>query len=382
VALTTRIESVSIDDMPSIARRWDDLVALQHCPDPLRRADWLTAWWRAFGAPRGRREALVLIARSADRIVGAAPLMLERFPGGLLMLRHLGNSSHWFDPDLLVDPSEAEARTALARAIGSVPCDLVVLEDLAGDSPTIGALTEAIPGSLVIDQGERRNRYRTSDPPPLGRRRKTTRNRMRVAERSGHRLEITTSGDPAEIVAGLDEALDLTQRVWRVRGDSSEVTHAAGRAYVREALAGLGHDQAVLTRVRAGGHLVAFDLALREGPCGVMYRGNWDPSSGISGAGWMSMLATMDHLIAAGAREIDFAKFDWPYKRHVTSQPAVGLVTVAVPRGARGSAALRLWRARPAMLAVRSRTRSGALRAKSTAGRIRTRGFGGGGASG
>jgi CelD/BcsL family acetyltransferase involved in cellulose biosynthesis len=377
-----RIDTVTVDDLVGLSAEWDALTALQGCPDPLRRASWLRAWWYAFGATRDRREALILTARTDGRLVGAAPLMIERFPGGPTALRHLGNSSHWFDPDFLIDPAVPAARDALAAEIAEIPCDLIVLEDLAEGSPTIGALRGTMPRALVIAQGESRHRFRTADPPALGKRRKANRNRIRVAERAGRALDITTAVDADEIVAGLDEALDLTERVWRVRGDSSEVTHPAGRRYVREAVTGLSSGQATLTRVRANGTLVAFDLALREGAGAVMFRGNWDPESGISGGGWMSMLAAMDHLVAAGAEEIDFGKFDWPYKQAVSSVPQVGLVTVALPRGVMGAAALRLWRSRPALLAMRTRIRTTAQRVRTIPRRGPTEALGGGGTTG
>ena len=372
----------TIDGLAPLAERWDALLALQDRPDPLRRASWLTAWWRAFGAPRRRRADRVLLAMSGDHLVGAAPLMLERFPGGAVVLRHLGNSSHWFDPDLLADPAVPEARMELARAIAGIPCDLVALEDLAEGSPSLDALAAAMPGLRVLPQGQIRHRYRALDPPPLGPRRKDTRNRVRAAERAGRTVTIALDDDPAVIVTALDEAFDLTERVWRPRGDASEVTHAAGRRYVREGVSALRPGQALLTRVRADGRLVAFDLALRDGPSAVMFRGNWDPASGVSGAGWMSMLAALDNLVEAGALEVDFGKFDWPYKRVLASVPAVRLATAALPRGARGAAGLGLWRARPALLGARARMHAGAVRGRDTAARLRPRGFRAGGATG
>jgi CelD/BcsL family acetyltransferase involved in cellulose biosynthesis len=367
----------TIAGLADLSERWDELGALQPFADPMRRAGWLTAWWRAFGAPRERREDRILLAMSGDRLVGAAPLMIERLPGGGVVVRHLGNSSHWFDPDLPVHPDEPDARILLARAIAEIPCDLVVLEDLAEDSPSIDALAAAMPDVLVIPQGESHHRYRTLDPPSLDKRRKDSRNRVRAAERAGHSLEIATTDDPGDISRGLEEVFDLIEQVWRPRGDSSEVTHTAGRRYVHDAVAGLGAGRVALTRVRSHGTLVAFDLALRQGSSAVMFRGNWDPASGVSGAGWMSMLATLDHLVATGTEVVDFGKYDWPYKRIVTSLPAVRLVTVALPRGVKGRAALRLWRSRPALLAARGRLRSTAHRVRNAARRARPSGFGG-----
>lgn len=365
--MTLRIEETTIEGLAGMSHRWDALTTLQPFPDPMRRSGWLTAWWRAFGAPRERREERILLAFSDDRLVGGAALMIERFPGGGVVVRHLGNSSHWFEPDFPVDPDSPEARILLARAIAAIPCDLIVLEDLAEDSPTIDALAAAMPEVLIIPQAESHHRYRSLDPPSLGNRRKETRRGVRVAERAGHSLEIVTTEDPGEIRSGLDELFDLVERAWGMRGDSSEVTHATGRRYVHHAIAGLGPGRAVLTRVRSDGTLVAFDLALREGPFAVMFRGNWNPQSGVNGAGWMSMLAMLDHLVAAGAEVVDFGKFDWPYKRFVTSLPTVRLVTVAMPRGIRGRATLRLWRARPVLLAARGRLRSTTHRARTAA---------------
>jgi CelD/BcsL family acetyltransferase involved in cellulose biosynthesis len=369
--MTLRIEVTTVEGLAEWSHGWDALAAQQPFPDPMRRSGWLTAWWRAFGAPRERREDRVLLVLSGDRLVAGAALMIERFPGGGVVVRHLGTSSHWFEPDFPVDPDVPEARILLARAIAAISCDLVVLEDLAEDSPTIDALAAAMPHVLIVPQAESHHRYRTLDPPSLRNRRKEARRGVRVAERAGHSLEVVTTEDPGEIRCGLDELFDLVDRSWRMRGDSSEVTHATGRRYVHDAIAGLGPGRAVLTRVRSHETLVAFDLALREGPFAVMFRGNWDPQSGVNGAGWMSMLAMLDHLVAAGAEVVDFGKFDWPYKRYVTSLPAVRLVTVAMPRGIRGRAALRLWRARPVLLAARDRVRSATHRARSVARRAR-----------
>jgi CelD/BcsL family acetyltransferase involved in cellulose biosynthesis len=135
------------------------------------------------------------------------------------------------------------------------------------------------------------------------------------------------------------------------------VTHPAGRRYVREAIRGLEPGEIALGTVRAAGALVAFDLALRNGPSAVMFRGNWDPASGISGAGWLSMVMVIDHLVERGVGVIDLGKFDWAYKRELSSAPRAELATVALAHGLRGRVAQRIWTARPALIEVRRRAR-------------------------
>lgn len=360
--MSIRTERVALSELPSLAGPWAELLAGQRFPDPTRRAEWLLAWWEAFGAPHGRREPLVLAAWRGSELVGAAPLMLEHFPGRLRVLRHFGTSPHWFDPDFLVAPGHADARVALAAEISRVPCDLIALEDLAMSGPTISELVRAIPGATARSSGGFRHRYLVETPPRLTKRRKKSRRRERRASELGYRIEIDVTSDRGRVSAGLDEALDLLDRVWTPRGNASEVTDPIERRYVRTALGGLPSDAATLVSVRANGRLAAFDLALRLGRGAVLFRGSRDPAEGPSGTGWISILATVDALLAAGAAAVDFGKFPWPYKLEISSQPRAPLVTLEAGRGPRGTAAMALWRARPLIHASRRRAKSIARR--------------------
>jgi CelD/BcsL family acetyltransferase involved in cellulose biosynthesis len=353
--MSVRVEVGDIGDLVRHAAAWDGLLATQPLPDPLRRARWLTAWWDAFGAARRARVVLVW---EGDALVAGAALMVDRFPGGLRVLRHLGTSPHWFDPDPPVRPDAAGARAALVAAVLAIPdVDLVALEDLPRGGATARALLAASGAARELPQGERRNRYRADAPPPLEARRRSNRNRLEARRRAGRPLEMAVADDPVRAAAMLDEAFDLTRRAWSGRGDSSEVTHPAGRRYVREAIRDLRPGDLALGTVRAGGRLVAFDLALRNGPSAVMFRGNWDPASGISGAGWLSMVMVIDHLVEGGVAVVDLGKFDWAYKRELSSAPRAELATAALARGLRGRAALRIWTGRPALIELRRWTR-------------------------
>ena len=338
----------------AIGDEWDALVAAQPFADPTRRMGWLRAWWRAFGHVR-RRTGVFVVVRRAGRLVAAAPLMVERLPGGARVLRHMGTSPHWFDAEPLVAPDDTEARAALASGIARMPADLVVLEDLVLDGPMMTAVRRAIPGAVVRRQDEVRYRYDADDPPSLKRRRRKCGQRRRALERGGRTVDIDVTSDRAVIAGSLDEIADLVDRAWRERGDGSGITHPAGRRYLREAVDALDQDGAVLARVHVDGRLAAFDLALRQNHSAVMFRGSWDPASGASGVGWMSMIGAMDALLDAGVREIDFGKFGWDYKRELTGEHRPDLVTVAAARGIRGRLAMAAWRARPRLLRERQR---------------------------
>ena len=214
-----------------MARRaeWDALLWRQPLPDPTRSAGWLSAWWGAYGAPRRGRRPHVLLAEEDGRLVGGMALMSERAPAGLTLLRHLGASSHWFDPSPVADDGRHDVLAALGRAVAEQPADLVVLEDLVAGAGATAALAAGIPGAREIAQDERRHRYNAARPPDLGRRRKETRRLERRAREAG-RLEVQVVEGPERILAKIDDAIALVERAWRTRGDASEITGPVGRA--------------------------------------------------------------------------------------------------------------------------------------------------------
>lgn len=356
--MTLALERGGIELLERAGGDWDALLALQAAADATRSAGWLRAWWAAFGEPRRGRRAHVLLVREGGALVAGAALMLERMPAGIVLLRHLGASSHWFDPTPLVAPGRHDALEAIGREVAATPCDLVVLEDLTVGSAELAALADAIPGSTTRAQGERRHRLRVDDPPDLRRRRKETRRLARRAREAGVDLMTEVLTGRQEITRHLDEAADLVERAWRARGDASEITGPSGRRYLHAALSGLGDGQAAMTRVVAGRRLVAFDIAVGGPALAVMFRGNWDPRGGVPGAGWMSMLAMIDHLGSAGVRVIDFGKFPWPYKRALASPPHQALATLQRGHGLGAAAGRLMWRSRPRLLAARARVRT------------------------
>jgi CelD/BcsL family acetyltransferase involved in cellulose biosynthesis len=353
------VRVVAADVAGLVARRgdWDALLSRQPLPDPTRSAGWLSAWWGAYGAPRRGRDAHVLLAEEDGRLVGGMALMSDRAPGGVTMLRHLGVSSHWFDPAPLANEGRHDVLAALGRAVADLPADLVVLEDLVAGAGSTAALAAGIRGAREVAQGERRHRYRVAHPPDLRRRRKETRRLERRAGEAGSLVVEVVEGR-ARILEGIDEAIALVERAWRTRGDASEITGPVGRAYLVAALGSLPPGTAVMSRVVRDGRLAAFDLALRHGPMAVVFRGNWDPGSRVSGAGWMSMLTLFDHLEGEGVEVIDLGKFAWSYKRALASPPVQELATVQAARGVGGMAGRVLWRTRPTLLSARARART------------------------
>jgi CelD/BcsL family acetyltransferase involved in cellulose biosynthesis len=350
------VREVPASAMPALAGPWRRLLDSRERPDPSRRAEWLAAWWETFGG--GNRTAHVMTAWRGPRLVGVAPLMVQRLPGGIRVLRHLGVATHWSDPDWIVEDGDSEARSALVDAALALPHDLLALEDLDPDGPLAAELGERAPRARLIDLGEQPLRILMDRPGSLGRRRKQMRQRMRRAAEAGRAPSVTVHDTPAAIAARLDEALDLNARVWGREDESGISRGPAQRAYAAELVRTIGRDGSmIMAEVRVDDRLVAFDLAAREGAGAVLFRGAYDRELDVPGAGWMSMLAAVDHLAAQGARSISLGKKPWPYKRLLASEDDARFVTVVAARGARGRVGLAVWTARPTVLAVRARLR-------------------------
>lgn len=352
-----RAEVWGWDEVRAARHSWDALVDAQPFADPTRRLGWLEAWWAAFGATRRRPRAQFVVVQRDGRVVAGAALMVERLPGGMRLVRHLGTSPHWFDPEPLVAPGDGPARAALVAGLLRVPADLLALEDLSARG-AIATEWRAHAGAL-LEQGEHRQRLVAATPPKLRRRRKETRRLMRRVEEAGRPVQIELTCERDTIVGRLPEICDLIDRVWRPVGDGSDVIDPPGRLYLSRAVRSLPADGALLVTVAVQGRLAAFDLVLRAGADAVMFRGSWDPASEAPGSGWASMLAGVDHLLAEQCRAIDLGKFAWEYKRSLASGEPDELVTAIRVRGWRGRLALAAWRARPQLLALRRRASVG-----------------------
>ena len=270
--MSLRVFHEGVDVLQSRGDEWDELLASRPLPDATRSAGWLAAWWQTFGAPRRGRSPAIVIVEEDGRMVGGAPMMLERFARGPTVLRHLGRSPHWFDPTPLARPGREDAIAAVGAAIAGLPADFVVLEDLVAGTRELELLHRAMPGSRVCEQGEARHRYHADAPPDLRRRRREARRLVRRAEEAGLRIEIDVTAGRDAVLAQLDEAVDLVHRVWRRRGDASGVTGSAGRAYFHRALAALGPSEATMSSVRADGRLVAFHVAVHLGGLAGVFR--------------------------------------------------------------------------------------------------------------
>lgn len=111
----------SPEGLSGIEAAWDGL--LERCPggSVFQSFPWHLCWWRAFGGPH---ELSVILAYSGSRLVGIAPMMVAREPGGnghaRQQLHFIGSTNHASDYcDFIVDADVPEALDALLEALSA-----------------------------------------------------------------------------------------------------------------------------------------------------------------------------------------------------------------------------------------------------------------------
>jgi CelD/BcsL family acetyltransferase involved in cellulose biosynthesis len=91
----------SLDEWQSQGAAWDELLAGSANDRLFLSSDWLTTWWKWFGARRG--ELQLLAVYRGGELVGAAPLYLRRVVRRMLPVRSLQFvGTAWHDPDALI----------------------------------------------------------------------------------------------------------------------------------------------------------------------------------------------------------------------------------------------------------------------------------------
>jgi CelD/BcsL family acetyltransferase involved in cellulose biosynthesis len=142
---------------------WTGLAGEAGLDHPFLSHEWLCAWWESFGAGR---ELRVLLAKTADRVIGIAPLMLCRDRMYGLEVRRLQSihNDHTPRADFIVGGEHREAYDALWTHLRGTRAswDVLQLSQLPAGSGTLALLPP-----LAARDGFRWGCWRSADSPYL-----------------------------------------------------------------------------------------------------------------------------------------------------------------------------------------------------------------------
>jgi CelD/BcsL family acetyltransferase involved in cellulose biosynthesis len=140
----TVIESDSFEGAGVSREEWDQLVR-DVGADLYVTYDWCRIWWRHYG---GNRRLRLYIFRAGERLVGLAPMFIERVRIGPVSLRIAKRVGADFALTIFVLPLTAEYveiayRELMKRLIDGANCDAVWFGFVPGTDPTLSGLREA-----------------------------------------------------------------------------------------------------------------------------------------------------------------------------------------------------------------------------------------------
>lgn len=308
-----RLETITTSErLHALRPHWSDL--WERCPDatPFQSAEWLLPWWEHLG--RGRLSTFALW--QSERLVGLAPLSVQRYFG--LPLRRLvligtGNTDYL---DVLLDPEFASAAlqqigVALVTISGWDFCDF---QQLRPESPLLGMGVAPLRDVVIVQEvcpvlslaGS------SLDPVLPTRLRSNLRYYGRRLERDGGAFEIATRDT---VAANLNALFELHGARWRKRKLPGVFTndrvrrfhHAAARGFADRGWLQL-HRLTMADKVRAA--LYCFTCRGR----GYYYAGGFDPALARWSPGTVLTGRAIQSAATGGSHEFDFLRGDEPYK--------------------------------------------------------------------
>ncbi len=301
-------------DCEALIPEWWQLWRVSPTATPFQSPAWLLPWWRAF-APG---ELRVITVRQSGRLVGLAPLYLERGACGRRLLPVGISLSDYVD--ILLDPDIAEAAaTALCRHLASLAdWDALELVDLLP-----GAAALRLPVPAACDEAQQRSSacpvLVLADPAgaqdhgiPPGKLRDVRQARHRAARRGE---VVIIDGDRLNAHRMFSELVRLHRARWQAREEAGVLADPRVVGFHQEALPLLL--EANLARLHAlliAGEVTAVYYGLLHRERAYAYLGGFDPAFSFESPGTI----LIGHAIAAaqrdGAREFDLLRGRESYK--------------------------------------------------------------------
>jgi CelD/BcsL family acetyltransferase involved in cellulose biosynthesis len=322
-----------IPDLSAAEPDWRRLA--QESPNPFTSWEWASTWWRHFGAGNELRAQRCI--DDAGRTAGILPLHLSS-GRGLRVLRFIGHRA----ADELAPLSAPVDRPAVARALRDWLArergwDLCLAERL----PEPDGWPERLGGHLVRSEPSPEFQIAThSWDDYLATRSRNLRQQVRKFERRllrDHGLTYRLADDPDRLDDDLTALIRLHDARWAsVTTAFPPDMQAFQRDFARAALAA-GWLRLWFAEVE--GQPAAALYILRLGGADWVYQQGRDPGWDRASLGFVLIVHTLRDAVEAGMSRYRFLLGGEDYKRRfTTAEPEVE--TVAIPRGARGRAAI------------------------------------------
>jgi CelD/BcsL family acetyltransferase involved in cellulose biosynthesis len=330
--VTASFEREPVADLDTLREDWTRLA--EAAGSPFSTWEWASTWWRHFGG--GRPLALERV-RSGGRTVAILPLYRWR-NRPLRALRFVGHGV----ADQLMPVCAPEHREVAAAALREAFADsgahLLLADRLPGEGgwpPLLGGRVMRTEPSPVLDAGG------ADFDGWLATKSKNFRDQARRRERKLRRehdsVEFRLTDDPGRLEADYEQLVRLHDVHWGERSRSFRGERRAFHAdFTRIALE---RGWLRLWTLEVDGRAVAVWLGYRFGGIEWYYQAGRDPALEKEAIGFVLLVHTIRTALDDGMREYRLLQGGETYKDRFANTDQ-GLETVAVPRGARGRAAI------------------------------------------
>ena len=330
-------------DFEALGDAWADLLAESEANSPFLDWAWQYQWWRHYGE---HRELALVTVRDCGRLVGIAPLYVDRVRAGTRVLRFLGTPeacSEWLG--FVIEPGrEFEVAGHILDFLHHDMADAWDLMELT-DLPEHTDVLAAIDGQLGV-QGRTYRRepgwsYYIVDLPDSwdaylksvsSNRRSRLRRMLRDMDKAGMRF--VEAADPGQ----LDEAWQHLRRLHRMRrdvkgGGSSFDPEPLDRFHRSLLRSFLDRGELCLSLLRNDDEVIAASYCLRRNGHVYFYQSGSDPAWERCRVGHAIRALEFQKAIERGDRQYDFLGGDMDYKRQwATSLVPTARLVVSAPR--------------------------------------------------
>lgn len=315
----------TFEQFQALAGEWNDLLRDSQIENIFLRHEWLTEWWRHYGA---EFEVWTLVAHDATgALAGIAPLMRTRrgarcvlwMGGAFVSPNHLDFILREKTPELV----EAFCAFLLARR---GEWDWLDLNKLPAQSPTREWLIAALRARRVFVRSAESARCPFTQLPSsfeaylqmLGRRtRKDFRQDTRRLASDYPEAMSRRVQTPAELEDVFSAFVALHQARFKERDEPGSFADARFVAFHRAAaLRGLEHGTLQLDYLKIGDEYVAIDYAYRLGRTVLGYSATFNLQWAKYSAGIVMLGRTLERAIAEGVQVYDFLEGEEDYKAH------------------------------------------------------------------
>jgi CelD/BcsL family acetyltransferase involved in cellulose biosynthesis len=309
----------TIDDLDKLRVRWDELLAEYPQASIFSSWEWLTTWWRAFGADQQLH--VLAFEDGSSRLVGLAPLALttrESLGKNWKILRLMGDGSGDSDNlDLVVAPGYAPA---------VVWSFLTYLEDHSDfwDFCELNAVPANSPAANVLMKSlaEHKWVHELAETPccqiPLpgdwdtyfkqlsSTVRKNFKYHLRRLEKRLN-FRIYRCSRQSDLPESLTALFDLHQKRWRANGDGGSFSSEKRRVFYQQLSSVLqSRNWLEFWILEIGGKPIAADYGFRYKNVVYALQAGFDPSEHADSPGFCLKGVMLRALIESGVQKYDF----------------------------------------------------------------------------